>query len=321
MAGEPSDVLGDEIAAEHYGLRQIEARKASERARDIWSDVNPNAIGTSWAELLPSMMQEMSTSQLLVAAMSEPYLRAMVGTSVAAAGAANPAAFAGVASDGWPLWSLLRSPAITALTVIARGMAVNTAMERASRQLGMIVGTQIQDAGRVADGAGVAAREGVGYVRELRTPSCSRCVVLAGKYYRWNVGFRRHPRCDCTHRPATNSSDAPRFDEKVYFHSLSTADQNRTFTIAGAQAIRDGADIGQVINARRGMTAAGTIEGTTKRGLAGQRAAGLGDSFTKGNATSRYTRTGARLMPEQIYAMSSTRADAVKALRAAGFIV
>src|SRR5690606_23965723 len=33
------------------------------------------------------------------------------------------------------------------------------------------------------------------YVRMLTPPSCSRCTVLAGRWYRKNAGFARHPGC------------------------------------------------------------------------------------------------------------------------------
>ena len=313
---EPSPSVADDIVAEHYGARQLGARTASERARDIWSEVDPQSIVGSWARLLPAMLEELSMSQLLIASMSEAYLTALVGS--AAAGVVRPSAFAGIASDGRPLASLLSSPAVRALTLIARGVAVNAALDVASRQLGMIVGTQVQDAGRAADGVGIAVRERVGYVRELRVPSCSRCAVLAGKWYRWNDGFLRHPRCDCVHRPSKRSADAPKFDAAAYFASLPESAQNQTFTVAGAVAIRDGADVAQVVNARRGMTAAGTTEGTTRRGLAGQIAAQSGATFSQGGG--RYATAGVRLMPEQIYAMASNRAEAVTALRSAGFI-
>lgn len=36
----------------------------------------------------------------------------------------------------------------------------------------------------------------LGYVRMLTPPSsCDRCVILAGRWYRWNQGFERHPMC------------------------------------------------------------------------------------------------------------------------------
>src|SRR5690606_25790677 len=103
----------------------------------------------------------------------------------------------------------------------------------------------------------------------------SRCVILAGRFYRKNTGFQRHPGCDCRHIPASESVAGDlAVDPRAYFDSLTEAEQDKAFTKAGAEAIRAGADIGQVVNARRGMyTAQGqllTREGTTSRGRAFQ---------------------------------------------------
>jgi hypothetical protein len=91
------------------------------------------------------------------------------------------------------------------------------------------------------------------------------------------------------------------------FRSMTPAQQTRIFTAAGAQAIRDGADINQVVNARRGVSVAGrtTREGTTSRGLAGMRLQGR-----------------ARLMPEQIYAQAHGNRDlALQMLRQHGYLI
>jgi len=92
----------------------------------------------------------------------------------------------------------------------------------------------------------------LGYIRVLDLPSCGRCAVLAGRWYRWNAGFARHPGCDCKAAGAAEP-DAPDFttDPKAYFNSLSKEDQEKYFGKAEAQAIRDGADIGRVVNAHR----------------------------------------------------------------------
>ena len=42
----------------------------------------------------------------------------------------------------------------------------------------------------------------------------------------------------------------------AYCEALSPAEQGRVFTTAGAEAVRLGADISQVVNARRGMSTA-----------------------------------------------------------------
>ena len=148
-----------------------------------------------------------------------------------------PTVFAGTASDGRPLPSLFEQA--------ANDFAFD-----------LMVVTQLQDVARAAGGAATANSYGAqGYVRMLNPPSCSRCAILAGRFYRWNDGFLRHPKCDCRHIPSTEAlSGDLRLDPNAYFESLAPAEQSRIFTNAGAKAIRDGADIGQVVNARRGMS-------------------------------------------------------------------
>ena len=315
-----------DVVDAHYARRQLLARRTADSARTIWGEIDPMHLSASWASLVRRVGVLVAAAQLRAAGWSEEYVDELVGSETAA-GTINPLAFAGIASDGRPLVSLLEHPVVRTKTAIAFGHALEAAVQIGGNQLAKIVATQVQDAGRVADGVGVTARKGVGWIRELRTPSCSRCIVLAGRWYRWSDGFDRHPNCDCTHRPAKSRSDASPFNEKKYFSSLSAAEQDRVFTVNGAQAIRDGADIGQVVNARRGMQTAGsrvgtTIEGTTKRGLAGRRASVGGAEFSKRFATgSQYQRVRLRLMPEEIYRIAPTRDQALELLRRHAYIV
>lgn len=233
-----------------------------------------------------------------------------------------------------------------------RESAARLALEGSGRWLEMAGATAVIDIARAAESAATTSYPQVtGYVRMLNPPSCSRCAVLAGRFYRWNTGFERHPRCDCRHIP---SSEAIAGDMTVspggYFDSLpSAADLNERypdlsvamrreagiysqediFTKAGARAIRDGADMTQVVNARRGMQKAQvfgkdaliTTEGTTRRGMAYR-------SLQRGDRTSdvlapgeRYRRTRSpRLMPESIYEHATSRDDAIRLLRAHGYI-
>lgn len=212
----------------------------------------------------------------------------------------------GTASDGRPLIGLFEQATSEAA-------------------FGLMVATQIQDAARGAAGISIAARPRIGYVRMLNPPSCSRCAILAGRFYRFNEGFTRHPRCDCRHIPASEATSRDlTTNPHAYFESLSEAEQDRIFTKAGARAIRDGADMNQVVNARRGMAKAQvggrkvlvTTEGTTARGVAGAR---LGDLRKSGE---RYRRSGRpRVMPETIYEVAEDREDAIRLLRANGFIL
>lgn len=221
-------------------------------------------------------------------------------------GAVALAPLAGVASDGRPLDTLFEQA-------------------KSDFQFGLMVATQLQDAARGAASVSIASRQRVGYVRMLNPPSCSRCAILAGKFYRWNEGFQRHPKCDCRHIPSLEATATDlTTNPDAYFHSLSTAEQDRIFTKAGAQAVRDGADLGQIVNARRGMATAQiggrsalvTTEGTTARGIAGRQLGAL----TKQQG-SRYRRSSKpRVMPETIYEVAEDRADAIRLLRANGFI-
>lgn len=157
-------------------------------------------------------------------------------------------------------------------------------------QFDQIVASLTQDAGRAAEGVAIAARQNVGHVRLLSPPSCSRCAVLAGRVYRYSSGFLRHPGCDCVMistlvaNPDFNQ-DPVDLMERGLVTGLSKADQ---------QAIRDGADFGQIVNVRlrkAGMTESGRV--LSRRG---------------------------RPTPERIYRDTTTREEALTALQAAGYL-
>lgn len=195
--------------------------------------------------------------------------------------------------------------------------AAQEALAEAERWVEQVAATILIDTARAAESAATAEREWVeGYYRMLNPPSCSRCVILAGRFYRWNEGFERHPLCDCRHIPASEGDHADlRMNPGAYFDSLSREEQDKAFTKAGAQAIRDGADIGQVVNARRGMSRAQiggrdvlvSSESTTRRGLASRARTGRNMSQ--------------RLMPESIYDIAGDdRALAIRLLKLHGFL-
>ena len=299
----------------HYGLVREQEARALATATRHWRKLGPNWIGQAWAERIPTVTAAVTAAQRTAAA------SALVSGALALGqqdqwaepdGLVDPGAFAGLAADGRSLDTLLRGPAITARTLIAGGVEPAEALAAGGRQLSMMVLTEIADAGRGAVGVQIAARPRTGYVRMLTPPSCSRCVVLAGRFYRWNQGFLRHPRCDCKHVPTMVTDQAEAFAEGLIddpyeaFNRMSEAEQNRVFTNAGAQAIRDGADMYQVVNARRGMKYRGafTTEGTSKHGWAGQ-------ILRKGQK---------RMTPETIYRLNPNREQAVEALRAQGYI-
>ena len=299
----------------HYGLVREQEARALAVATNRWRKLGPGYIGLAWEEHIPAVVSAVTEAQRTAAAsalVSGALALGEQGQWAEPDGLVDPDAFAGLAADGRSLDTLLRGPAITTRTLIAGGMEPAEALAAGGRQLSMMVLTEIADAGRGAAGVQIAARPRTGYVRMLNPPSCSRCVVLAGRFYRWNQGFLRHPRCDCKHVPTMVTDQAEAFAEGLIddpyeaFNRMSEAEQNRVFTNAGAQAIRDGADMYQVVNARRGMKYRGafTTEGTSKHGWAGQ-------ILRKGQR---------RMTPETIYRLNPNREQAVEALRAQGYI-
>lgn len=288
--------------------------KNATAARRIWHEMSGQYLSESWARLKPLLLQTLVASQVEAAAAGATYgafALAEEGVWQAPEAFVDPRAFGGWSSSGAQLTGTLDTALVTTKEAIGAGLTVPQAMERGWTALSGIVGLQISDAGRVAAGADLASRRGVGYVRMLNPPSCSRCVVLAGKWFRWNEGFRRHPRCDCVHRPSTAGSlDGARREGMVddpydYFRGLDKTAQNREFGEAQAQAIRDGADIYQVINSARGRVGAFTTEGTTRRG----------------NAASVLRARQRRMTPETIYRLNPKREDAIQALRDQGYIL
>lgn len=350
----------EQLAAGHYRRRVALARRVARELGRLWSRVDRQAIGPSWSRLVPTAVRVLSIGQAIAAEDAEMYVDDVVEASrveAASLGRVRAAALAGVASDGRDLAGLLYRPAVTALSGIKQGQDVPQAVTAGRLALDMIARTQVADAGRVADGVAVVTRPALtGYVRMLVGGSCSRCVILAGRRYQWNAGFLRHPRCDCVHVPAAeDTADEVMTNPMAYFESLSPEEQDRTFTHVGAQAIRDGADIAQVVNARRGargLTTAGarvtaaearmlrggrdrgrlesvdvygrdlhvTTEGTTPRGQAGRRL-GARETGVK-RAGGRYRSARApRLMPESIYQIADgDRDEAIRLLRRFGYI-
>lgn len=262
-------------AVEHYG------RQATATALGLI------AARRAWEQSADRLLAVVTALQVSVAAESAAAVPAMLeeqGISPEPIAVVVPAALAGVASDG-------------------RGLASLLAQAETRAQFDMIVETQLQDVARHSAATAIAARPQVaGYVRMVNPGACSRCIVLAGKFYRWNEGFKRHPKCGCRHIPAAeNAAGDAGTDPIAYFDSMSVEQQNRAFTAAGAEAIRMGADMGQVVNARRGMQTAQ---------VAGSQVV---------TTTSGSGRTP-RLMPETILAIARNRDDALRLLKLHGFI-
>ena len=280
-------------------------------ARRAWAGVDAGALSASWQSVLPSVVAAVSLLQVRAAGEGASYgasTLAQQGLYEAPEFFVDPESFGGFASDGRALDGLLYAAVPHTKRLIAGGMAPVDAVRQGGKFLEMVTKTQVADAGRGAAGVDMATKQNVGYVRMLNPPSCSRCSVLAGKFYKWNAGFPRHPGCDCVHVQSTATAAANTegliHDPYEYFEGLSAAEQDRLYTRDGAQAIRDGGDIFQVVNSRRGMTEGGLItnEGTSKRG-----------NYGRGKPP--------RLTPEGIYSQGKSREETLRLLERNGYIL
>lgn len=164
----------------------------------------------------------------------------------------------GAASVG----DMLAEQGITAQTVgIVNGAAVAADQPLAPalakvadvQRLELITVTRLADASRLAAGLAVTVRPHVGWTRMVNPPCCTRCAILAGKWFRWNQGFPRHPKCDCRHVPSTEDRVG---DVRTDVSALFSTGQVTGVTRVEQRALDAGANINRVINARH-MTLAG----------------------------------------------------------------
>lgn len=246
-----------------------------------------------------------------------------------------PSAVAGTTQLGWPIETPIE-------TILARLTGEFEAeAQRLTDQmlagLDLFVQSEIIAAG--ADAAAVeitAGSEWTNYVRVLDLPSCERCVVLAGRIYKDLEGFARHPRCDCQHWPVTSWAEAEAAglvaDPMVAFEKgqiggyVVQPDGSQKWkpglSVADRQAILYGADIQEVVLARRGG-------GTRPKGMTNAITAEIFGRTVKAT-TEGTTRRAAwrkahpnlpiRLRPESILEHAKDRADVLRLLRLYGYI-
>lgn len=313
-----------QAAQDHYGTVQGLQLLTLAAGRRAWQRVDPRFLSASWDEALQDLVPVVTAAQVRAAYSGSSYGAATLaqqGSWVVPEAFVDPRAFGGYASDGRSLEGLLLSPMVHTKTALTRrptytdddifdgmtdALPMAQALARGQSSLDTILRTTIADAARQAAGVDTTSRRGVGYIRMLNPPSCIRCAVLAGRFYRWNAGFQRHPKCDCVHvQSRVGSTEAAKAeglieDPMEYFNSLSSSEQDKLFGVANSQAIRDGADMSRVSNAYRGKSGLTTTEGTTRRGFASNM-------------------RGQRLTPEGIYKTAGSREEALRLLEQHGY--
>jgi hypothetical protein len=287
-------------AEDRYRYAARLAAAVAVQAGQFWDRVPLGSLDSWQPERLASRV---AAAQLLLARRSDAYVSEALdeqGLDLTRLGTVNAESLAGSAGDGRSLVSLLDEPRIQAKTLIGQGLGAQQAWDRARSSLRLMSITAVQDAGRAGDSIALVAHPAAtGYVRMLSLPSCARCTILAGKFYRWNSGFQRHPRCDCRHVPSTENVAG---DLRTSPRKAIESGQVTGLSRAERQAVVDGADPSQVVNAHRGMQTADVFGRRVKTTTAG----------AKGKV---------RLRPEAIYQIAKDREDALRLLRRFGYLL
>jgi hypothetical protein len=305
----PAVAAQPEAAVQFYERTQRIVAAALVALRSRFPEFRASAIDASFAVLLPDLVTVLSAMQLLVvrnATLYVPQVLDELAIDAPAVAEVVPSAFVG-ASSGVPLETLFGTVPEQAKVWSGQGASLDDIESRAGSLLDGIFETQLADTSRSAMRVGITARPQVtGFVRMVSGGACGRCIVLAGRFYRYNADFLRHPRCHCYGVPSTReASRGVGESPEAMFSRLSSQQQDRSFGKANAQAIRDGADMSRVVNAtgrRSGMT-------TT-----------TGDGVKLTYEGTRATAGKLRLTPEAIYRFATDRQDAIGLLKAQGYL-
>lgn len=243
-----------EAATAFYQLGQRLSAAGVVSMRSLWRRMSLGSIDASWSAISGDALSALAVLQVTSAREAGTYVADVLdeqGMRAPAVASVEPLAFAR-GSSGLPLSDVLATVPAEVKRAVGQG-AREQALGRGLTLLEGIAETQVADAARLATTANTVVRPDVTtWTRVLNPPSCGRCAVLAGREYRWNASFQRHPRCDCRALPSTVATGTGRlFDARAYFDSLSPADQDARFGKGVAERIRNGDDLAKAVNSSR----------------------------------------------------------------------
>lgn len=310
-------------ATRHLSTQRRESQDALYSVRSQWRRMGSN-FDASWGLIAGTIVAITSTAQRRIATASDTYVTDVLDDlghpeAIGPAVTTSVEPLIGVTGSGTPLDEALYAAVITAKIGVSRGLTTPQSIARGENILMGRTALALSDTGRFAERVRLAPTRVTYYQRALTLPSCARCVILAGRLYRMEQPFQRHPRCDCRHLPVGEVGEEVETDPMALFESLSREEQDRIFTKGGAEAIRNGADMNQVVNARRGMytsrSARGhgrawkfTREGVTRRGWFGRSELGRSGRHR-------------RLMPEEIQRIAGGKSNYLHLLKQHGYII
>lgn len=312
-------------ATEFYALQQRVNATAANEVRRLWTSMGDD-FDASWRRVGPAILDVLVTAQNEVATAALRYVpRVLAETDLANQPAGSPrlGAFVGIASDGRPLETLAYGGVASAKLAVGEGSSVGAALDQGGEWLDLMTKLQVADAARQVVGVMTASRKNLGgTIRVLNPPSCQRCAILAGRWYRWSTGFDRHPRCDCVNLPSQSAGWAKAEGFLTDPMDAYRKGQIRDLTAAQIKALSEGADINQVVNAYRGMSTTALRRRAPVKGADPARPPlpGQPDLLAALAHLPRTTSLG-RLTPEGIYREAAGDRDAaIRLLREWGYL-
>jgi hypothetical protein len=313
-----------ERLAQQYNAAQLTYTKQIAAAvLTLWRQVSLADLDASFAAVSAGLIAQLVRGQLLGAATAKAYhLSLLAGSGLQPSGPVlAPQGFA----DAERLARVVNLAPIRVKQRLATGMQPGEALAAGGHEITLIGETEPQEAARGAMDVAMNTEPQIrGYLRHPNPGACARCLILANKFYRTNEGFLRHPRCHCTHIPIPVGSkliNLPTAKER--FKDLTPEQQDRIFTKDGAEAIRSGADVASVVNARSGMRNAGdgfTKEGLTVRSVSGRRLEAAGQKAAKRRGE-RYRRVDQRLSPLGCRRVAKDHDEYLHLLKLNGYVI
>ena len=320
-------------ATEFYALQQrVNLTTRNEVAR-LWRRMGDD-FDASWRRYGPAVLTVIIEAQQVVADAAIEYVPnvlAEAGIPDRPEGRFQPRSLIAVASDGRALDTLAYGGVTRAKTAISDGATTPAALDSGGQWLELMARLQVADTARQAVGVMMASRKNLGgTVRVLNPPSCQRCAILAGRFYRWSQGFDRHPKCDCVNQPVPSESYAKAEGFITDPMDAYRRGEIKDLTEAQKFALDNGADIGRVVNATRGMSTTATsrpLASKQRRYGPGKSPEpvvlpGMPDLLADIRAmTRRPTEAGGFLTPEGIYQQANGDRDrAIDLLREWGYL-
>jgi hypothetical protein len=317
----PAEV--SEVAGAFYTQQQQTARKTANEVQRVWNTYDGDRPFWDWWYLvLPNLTDTITVGQYENATRAQAYVREMGSRqNIEVPDELVPAAFLSP-TDEMQEW--LGYAPYAATEIMRKGGSQLDGRRYGLTNLVRQASTLTQDAGREAVGVHVAATPQLkGYYRRVNLPACKDCVILGGKWFRYNADFDRHDNCDCSAIPAAERDSSFELDPLEALEKGQIVGLNQQEIKA---VLEEGADLNAVVNARRsnvrpttmfGQKVKTVTEGTTIRGTAGQR---LTKIYGSNKAGRYHVAKVQRLTPSEIYRISGDKTELRRLLYRNGYI-